>query len=182
MTNFKEFSTYRSLPPPSIFVPIPSWKLKIAVVHRTTPLRQTSPLIPQVTASPLHNEIHKIERRRGVVKRQIDVAFTSKRRFLARWVPCFARCSRNRPGPSAVAPSFSSSPLLTTRKTSTHHVDNRWSLTLFTRRQLLPYSSRLIRTVLHCRCIFAVTVTGLNVRSTRILSTLVPERGSSRSS
>lgn len=145
-------------------------------------MRQINSLISQVTASPLHNEIRKIERRRGVVKRQIVVAFASKRRFLARWVPCFARCSRNRPGPSAVAPSFSSSPLLTTRKTSTHHVDDRWSLTLFTRRQLLPYSSRLIRTVLHCRCIFAVTVTGLNVRSTRILSTLVPERGSSRSS
>lgn len=43
-----------------------------------------------------------------------------------------------------------------------------------------PITSHLIP--LHCRCIFAVTVTGLNGRSTRILSTLVPEQGSSRSS
>lgn len=47
----------------------------------------------------------------------------------------------------------------------------------------LPLSPITIRLIpLHCRCIFAVTVTGLNGRSTRILSTLVPEQGSSRSS
>ena len=44
------------------------------------------------------------------------------------------------------------------------------------------YTPRRLSAAFFCRCIFAATVTGPNVRSSRISLTLVPERGSSRSS